>query len=194
MSRIVSGPKRHKVGPGRNETEIIADMNSEPSPDAAGLSRRSFVTRGAVIAATGLVLPRGLGAECGRHAAPVASARPHERGNHIMSIVCLIRYEIDPYQRDAFQQYAARWGRIVPRCGARLIGYFLPWQGTSYVGWGLIGGFDGLSSYERYQARLHQDPEARANFEFAQERRFILREERSFVEVVDGTFELPARI
>jgi hypothetical protein len=109
-----------------------------------------------------------------------------------MTIVCIIRYEIDPYQRDAFREYAARWGRIIPRCGAALIGYFLPWQGTNYVGWGLIGGFDSLAAYERYQERLHQDPEAGENFKFAQERRFILHEERNFVEVVAGTFELPA--
>lgn len=103
-----------------------------------------------------------------------------------MTVVCVIRYEIDPSQRDAFREYAARWGSIIPRCGGSLIGYFLPWQGTNYVGWGLIGGFDGLAAYERYQARLHQDPEARANFEFAQHGRFILREERSFVELVGG--------
>lgn len=103
-----------------------------------------------------------------------------------MTVVCVIRYEIDPSRRDAFREYAARWGSIIPRCGGSLIGYFLPWQGTNYVGWGLIGGFDGLASYERYQARLHQDPEARANFEFARHGRFILREERSFVELVDG--------
>lgn len=108
-----------------------------------------------------------------------------------MSIVCIIRYEIDPYQRDAFKEYAARWGRIIPRCGGALIGYFLPWQGTNYVGWGIIGGFDSLSSYERYQERLQQDAEARDNFRFAHDKRFIVREERSFVEVVDGTLAIP---
>ena len=72
-----------------------------------------------------------------------------------------------------------------------LIGYFLPWQGTNYVGWGLIA-FDSLSAYERYQQRLRLDAEGMANFGFAQSKRFILREERNFVEVVDGTFEIPA--
>jgi hypothetical protein len=111
-----------------------------------------------------------------------------------MNIVCIIRYEIDPHQRDAFKEYAERWGRIIPRCGGMLLGYFLPWQGTNYVGWGLIGGFDSLSSYERYQTRLRQDPEARDNFEFAARQRFIVREERSFVEIVAGAFGLPAKI
>jgi hypothetical protein len=108
-----------------------------------------------------------------------------------MSIVCIIRYEIDPCQKDAFRQYAARWGRIIPRCGGTVIGYYLPWQGTNYVGWGIIGGFDSLSSYERYQTRLREDAEARDNFQFAKDRRFIVREERTFVEAVDGTFEMP---
>ena len=109
-----------------------------------------------------------------------------------MTIVCLIRYEIDPYQRDAFKEYAARWGAIIPRCGGSLIGYFLPWQGTNYVAWGVIGGFDSLCAYERYQKRLHQDAHARANLEFADAHRFIIHEERNFVEVVDGTFERPS--
>jgi hypothetical protein len=34
-----------------------------------------------------------------------------------MTVVCFIRYEIDPFQRDAFERYAANWGQIIPRCG-----------------------------------------------------------------------------
>ncbi|MGH8110843.1 MAG: NIPSNAP family protein [Rhodanobacteraceae bacterium] len=107
-----------------------------------------------------------------------------------MSIACIIRYEIDPFQRDAFGRYAESWGRIIPRCGGQLIGYFLPWQGTDHVAWGLIA-FHDLAAYERYQARLRRDPEGRRNFEFARQKRFIVREERSFVEVVDGTSQIP---
>ena len=47
-----------------------------------------------------------------------------------MTLTCFIRYEIDPFQRDAFKTYAERWGRIIPRCGGHLIGYFLPHEGT----------------------------------------------------------------
>ncbi|MGN6191320.1 MAG: NIPSNAP family protein [Rhodanobacteraceae bacterium] len=108
-----------------------------------------------------------------------------------MKIVCVIRYEIDPYQRDAFKRYAENWGTIIPRCGGDLIGYFLPWQGTNYVGWGLIG-FDSLAAYETYQKRLRQDADGKRNFAFAQDKRFILKEERNFVEVVDGTINVPA--
>ncbi|OOG57163.1 NIPSNAP family protein [Rhodanobacter sp. B05] len=108
-----------------------------------------------------------------------------------MMITCIIRYQIDPFQRDAFKEYAEHWGRIIPRCGGHLVGYFLPWQGTNDVGWGLIG-FDSLAAYEAYQERLRKDPEALKNFAMAQSRRFILREERNFVEVVNGTFDIPA--
>jgi hypothetical protein len=46
-----------------------------------------------------------------------------------MSITCFIRYEIDPYQTDAFVQYARNWGEAIPRCGADLVGYFAPHDG-----------------------------------------------------------------
>jgi len=94
-----------------------------------------------------------------------------------MTITCFIRYEIDPFQREAFREYAEHWGRIIPRCGGHLLGYFLPWEGSNCEAWGLIA-FDSLAAYEAYRARLRTDPEGRANFERAQRQRFILREER----------------
>ena len=108
-------------------------------------------------------------------------------------ITCFIRYEIDPFQRDAFKTYAENWGRIIPRCGGHLVGYFLPYEGTNNIAWGLIA-FASLADYEAYRARLKLDPEGRENFAFAQTKRFILREERNFVEVVDGTFAIPASL
>jgi hypothetical protein len=107
-------------------------------------------------------------------------------------ITCIIRYQIDPFQRDKFKQYAEDWGRIIPRCGGQLIGYFLPHEGTSDVAWGLIA-FESLASYEQYRTRLKTDPEALENFAMAQENRLIMREERNFVEVVEGTFGLTER-
>ena len=62
-----------------------------------------------------------------------------------MIITCVIRYQIDPYQRDAFKKYAENWGRIIPRCGGHLVGYFLPYGGTNDVAWGPIA-FDNLAS------------------------------------------------
>lgn len=106
--------------------------------------------------------------------------------------VCIIRYQIDPFQLQDFKRYAENWGRIIPLCGGHLVGYFLPSEGTNDIAWGLIA-FENLASYEAYRTRLKSDPRGRENFEFAQTRRLILREERNFVEVVDGTFEVPAK-
>jgi NIPSNAP protein len=43
-----------------------------------------------------------------------------------MAITCCIRYLLDPFKRDAFEEYARRWATIIPRCGGDLIGYFMP--------------------------------------------------------------------
>jgi hypothetical protein len=110
-----------------------------------------------------------------------------------MTITCVIRYEIDPSQRDRFKEYAENWGRIIPRCGGHLVGYFLPYEGTNNVAWGLIA-FDNLAAYTAYRARLKTDPAALENFNMAQSERLIVREERNFVEVVEGTFGLPSTL
>jgi hypothetical protein len=110
-----------------------------------------------------------------------------------MKITCFIRYQINPYQRDQFRQYAENWGRIIPRLGGHLTGYFLPHEGTNDEAWGLVS-FDSLAAYEAYRARLRADPQAQQNFAFAQEHRFILREWRTFVESVEGTFGIPAEV
>lgn len=109
----------------------------------------------------------------------------------VMTITCFIRYQIDPFQKDEFKKYAENWGSIIPRCGGHLLGYFLPHEGTNDVAWGLIA-FDSLASYEAYRARLRSYKEAVENFTMAQNKRLILREERTFLQVVAGTFELPS--
>ncbi len=106
-------------------------------------------------------------------------------------IACLIRYQIDPFQRAAFVDYAHAWADVIPRCGGHLIGYFMPHEGSNDIAWALIG-FASLADYEQYRKRLRADSGGRANFERAERQRFILREERSFVEMVEATFNLPA--
>jgi len=103
-----------------------------------------------------------------------------------MKVTCFIRYQIDPFQRDAFKQYAQTWASIIPRCGGHLIGYFLPLEGTNDIGWALIG-FASLAAYETYRARLRSDAASLDNFAFAQSKRFIVREERTFLEPVAET-------
>ena len=108
-------------------------------------------------------------------------------------LACFIRYQIDPFQREEFKRYAENWGRIIPRCGGHLIGYFLPLEGTNDIAWGLIG-FENLAAYEAYRARLRSDKDSLANFAMAQSKRFVLREERTFVELANGTFNLPSTL
>lgn len=107
-----------------------------------------------------------------------------------MALTCFIRYQIDPFQLDAFEQYSKTWAGIIPRAGGSLIGYFLPHEGTNDVAWGLIA-FDCLAAYETYRGRLADDPHAHANFEFARDRRLIQREERTFLKNIPGTIGLP---
>ncbi len=158
-------------------------MEPNELPENPVASRRTVVI-GALGAVVATSLPSvtlaGIGSQCDEH-----SVRSRQ-----MAIACFIRYQIDPSQRDAFKTYAANWGRIIPRGGGHLIGYFLPHEGTNDVAWGLVA-FDSLAAYEAYRARLRTDPQARENFELAQSKRLILREERTFVEVVDGTFGVP---
>jgi hypothetical protein len=108
-----------------------------------------------------------------------------------MAITVFIRYQLDPFQRDAFAMYAKRWADTIPRCGGHLLGYFLPHEGTNDVAFGLVS-FDSLAEYELYRARLRTDEEAQSNFKEARDKRFILREQRSFLENVGGTLNRPA--
>jgi hypothetical protein len=48
--------------------------------------------------------------------------------------------------------------------------------------------FASLAAYEAHRSRLKAHPGARENLAIAQSKRLVLREERNFVEVVDGTF------
>lgn len=122
----------------------------------------------------------------------VSKLNASHRDATAMTITCFIRYQLDPTKRELFRRYAERWGEIIPRCGGDLIGYFLPHEGTNDVAFGLIS-FDSLAAYEAYRARLKADAEGRENFAFAERERFILREERAFLEGVAGTLARPAQ-
>ena len=97
-------------------------------------------------------------------------------------ITCFIRYEIDPFRAEAFEQYARNWGQAIPRCGAGLIGYFAPHEGSATTAYGVYTVKD-LAAYEAYRARLRDDPLGRANYEFAKRERFITREDRIFLKL-----------
>ena len=100
-----------------------------------------------------------------------------------MAITVFIRYQLDPFKRPMFEEYARRWLAIIPRCGGDLIGYWMPHEGTNNIAYALIS-FDSLAAYESYRTRLRTDSEGMANFNFAEENKFILAEERTFLRKV----------
>ena len=100
-----------------------------------------------------------------------------------MAITVFIRYQLDPFKRDMFEEYAKRWLTIIPKCGGNLVGYWMPHEGTNTIAFALIS-FESLASYENYRARLRTDAEGIANFNFAEEHKFILGEERTFLRKV----------
>ena len=106
-------------------------------------------------------------------------------------LTCIIRYHIDPTKKAAFEQYARNWGQAIPRCGADLIGYFAPHEGSSTLAYGIYN-VASLAAYETYRARLKQDPLGKANYEFAQAEKFLLREDRTFLRLVSAPHGDPA--
>ncbi|SEP58176.1 NIPSNAP family protein [Thalassovita taeanensis] len=100
-------------------------------------------------------------------------------------LTCVIRYEIDPTKKDKFVQYARNWGQAIPRCGADLVGYFAPHEGSSTLAYGIYN-VESLAEYEAYRARLAVDPLGRENYEFAQAEKFLLREDRTFLKLASA--------
>ncbi len=94
-------------------------------------------------------------------------------------ITCFIRYEIDPARPEAFHRYAQNWGAVIPRCGADLLGYFAPHEGSATTAYGVYS-IASLAAYEAYRARLAADPGGRENFEFAR------REDRIFLKLASA--------
>ena len=101
-----------------------------------------------------------------------------------MAITVFIRYQLDPFKRAQFEAYAKRWLTIIPRCGGDLLGYWMPHEGTNNIAQALIS-FESLAAYEAYRARLRADPEGKANFQSAEDQKFILAEERTFLRQVE---------
>ena len=100
-----------------------------------------------------------------------------------MTITVFIRYQLDPFKRVQFEDYARRWLDIIPKCGGKVVGYWMPHEGTNNIAFALIS-FENLAAYEAYRAGLRADGEGMANFNFAEENRFILAEERTFLRKV----------
>jgi hypothetical protein len=100
-----------------------------------------------------------------------------------MTITVFIRYQLDPFRRNEFEAYAKRWLTIIPKCGGDLVGYWMPHEGTNNIAFALIS-FESLAAYEAYRTRLRADQDGAENFRFAEQQKFILGEERTFLRKV----------
>ena len=100
-------------------------------------------------------------------------------------ITCIIRYQIDPAKKAEFEQYARNWGQVIPRCGADLVGYFAPHEGSTTLAYGIYN-VESLAAYEQYKQQLAADPLGQDNYAFAQRQRFIVREDRTFLKLASG--------
>ncbi len=98
-------------------------------------------------------------------------------------LTCIIRYHIDQTKKEQFAQYARNWGQAIPRCGADLIGYFAPHEGSATLAYGIYN-IASLAEYEAYRARLAADTLGQENYRFAQSEKFLLREDRTFLKLV----------
>jgi hypothetical protein len=103
----------------------------------------------------------------------------------LLAITVFIRYQLDPFKRAMFEAYARRWLTIIPKCGGECVGYWMPHEGTNNIAFALLS-FPSLAEYESYRARLRADDEGMANFNFAEEQKFILVEERTFLRKVEA--------
>lgn len=102
-----------------------------------------------------------------------------------MSITCFIRYEIDPTKKAQFEEYARNWGQCIPSCGADLVGYFAPHEGSATTAYGVYH-VGSLAEYEAYRARLSEHPLGKSNYEFAQREKFLLKEDRLFLRLASA--------
>jgi len=100
-------------------------------------------------------------------------------------LTCIIRYQIDPTKQAQFRQYAQTWGQAIPRNGADLIGYFSPHEGSSTCAYGIYN-IPSLAEYEAYRTRLAADPLGQQNYDFAQQEKFILREDRTWLKLASA--------
>jgi hypothetical protein len=108
-----------------------------------------------------------------------------DRNGRLSMLTCIIRYRIDSTKKEQFVEYARNWGQAIPRCGAALVGYFAPHEGSSTLAYGIYN-VPSLAAYEEYRQRLSQDPLGRENYAFAQREKFLLREDRTFLKLVSA--------
>lgn len=98
-------------------------------------------------------------------------------------ITCYLKYVIDPYQSDAFEQYGKKWIELVNRFGGQHHGYFMPAEGANNLAYALFS-FPNLADYENYRKLILTDKECLETFNLAEKTKCILSYERTFLRPV----------
>ncbi len=98
-------------------------------------------------------------------------------------VTCYLKYVIDPYKLDEFEEYAKMWIPLVNKLGGTHHGYFLPHEGANNIAVALFS-FPSLAAYEEYRNKMIEDPECLDAFDYANSTRCIISYERSFMKPV----------
>ena len=97
-----------------------------------------------------------------------------------MTVTVFIRYQLDPFTRDAFETYAKRWLDIIPRNGGDLVGYWMPHEGTNNIAFALIS-FRASRPMRPTGRALRADDAGARTSSSPKTQKFILAEERTFL-------------
>lgn len=98
-------------------------------------------------------------------------------------ITCYLKYVIDPYKIQAFEEYAKMWIPLVNKFGGNHHGYFLPHEGANNIAYALFS-FPSLATYEEYRKKIKADENCIKAFKHAEKTRCIFSFERSFMKPI----------
>lgn len=98
-------------------------------------------------------------------------------------VTCYLKYVIDPYQANVFEDYAKMWIPLVNKFGGQHHGYFLPHEGANNIAFALFS-FPSLAEYEDYRKKILVDEDCQKAFALAERTKCILSYERSFLRPV----------
>jgi uncharacterized protein (DUF1330 family) len=98
-------------------------------------------------------------------------------------ITCYLKYTIDPYKLQDFEEYARMWIPLVNKFGGTHHGYFLPHEGANNIAYALFS-FPSLKTYEEYREKMYKDADCQKAFDHAEKNRCILSYERSFMKPI----------
>jgi antibiotic biosynthesis monooxygenase (ABM) superfamily enzyme len=99
-----------------------------------------------------------------------------------------LKYTIDPYKLEEFEDYAQRWIPLVNKFGGIHHGYFLPHEGANNVAFALFS-FASLAAYETYREESEEDKECQKAYLFAQATQCIVSYERTFMKPLFSSYK-----